>query len=117
MVIIFPSPYVPVITNVYVPFFVIAYGNVSASVPSFNFTLHADAPNFSNVAVKFIYNVVVPLVCELSATEFAEFVSVVLVPIYASPIINSGSINIVSSLSFPLVDITLNLYSVPTCIS
>ena len=85
---------------------------MSESVPSFNFTAHS-VPNFSSVAVKFIYNVV-PLVCELFATEFDAFVFVVLVPIYASPTIISGSINIVSSLSFPLVDITLYIYSVPT---
>ncbi len=89
---------------------------MSESVPSFNFTAHS-VLNFSSVAVKFIYNVVFPFICELSSTEFAEFVSVKLVPIYASPTIISGSINIVSSLSFPLTDITLNLYSVPTSIS
>ena len=49
---------------------------MSESVPSFNFTAHS-VPNFSSVAVKFIYNVV-PLVCELFATEFDAFVFVVL---------------------------------------
>ena len=89
---------------------------MSESVPSFNLTVHS-VPNFSNIAVKLMYNVVFPFICELSSTEFAEFVSVKLVPIYGSPTIISGSINIVSSLSFPLTDITLNLYSVPTSIS
>ena len=111
---VFPL-YVPVAVNVYFPFFVIAYGNVSEFVPSFNLIVHS-VPNFSNIAVKLMYNVVFPFICELSSTEFAEFVSVKLVPIYGSPTIISGSINIVSSLSFPLVDITLYVYSVPTSI-